>query len=66
MARLHPWARVANAYKWDTLLVGNGLSINVWSRFDYGELFDYAGGGGLTRSDLKLFPWDTELRARPR
>lgn len=28
--------------EWDNLLLGNGFSINVWSRFRYGNLFEVA------------------------
>lgn len=37
------------------LLCGNGLSINVWSRFDYASLFDHALDANLSEVDLALF-----------
>lgn len=37
------------------LLLGNGLSINVWQRFDYGSLFEHACLGGLGARDQALF-----------
>ncbi len=40
---------------WETLLLGNGLSINVWPRFRYPSLFDHAKRGGLTPEDRALF-----------
>ncbi|HTZ87462.1 MAG TPA: DUF4917 family protein [Solirubrobacteraceae bacterium] len=43
------------------LLLGNGLSINVWPQFDYGSLFDHAQQGGLTSVDLTLFDGDTNF-----
>jgi hypothetical protein len=50
------WSEIATAYKWDTLLLGNGLSINVWEPFGYGKLFDHACGGAiLTAEDRNLF-----------
>lgn len=50
------WADVEPREEWGILLLGNGLSINVWPRFAYRSLFDYARtGGGLTASDLALF-----------
>lgn len=52
---LSSWDSVSDAYEWDTLLVGNGLSVNVWPAFEYPTLFDHARGGGLTREDLALF-----------
>jgi hypothetical protein len=49
------WQDVAEEFRWDTLLIGNGLSINIWPHFEYRALFDHAGTGGLSRSDLALF-----------
>jgi hypothetical protein len=52
---LRPWAEVADLHEWAVLLLGNGLSINVWSRFDYGSLFDKAQDKLLTDEDRELF-----------
>src|SRR4051794_15070011 len=52
---LEDWEDIADEHDWDTLLLGNGLSINVWPEFAYGALFDHALGGGLTEDDLALF-----------
>jgi hypothetical protein len=53
---LRDWNEIADEYEWDTLLLGNGLSINVWEPFKYRELFDHAGRGSvLTPEDLRLF-----------
>lgn len=49
------WEEIADRYEWDTLLSGNGLSINVWPPFRYRALFDHARDGGLTAQDLELF-----------
>jgi hypothetical protein len=49
------WDDVKDRHPWQVLLLGNGLSINVWPAFGYGQLFDHVRGGGLTRSDLALF-----------
>ncbi|MEZ5077719.1 MAG: DUF4917 family protein [Solirubrobacterales bacterium] len=49
------WREIADAYPWDTLLLGNGLSINVWEPFGYGKLYDRAKIGGLSSQDRKLF-----------
>lgn len=50
---------VAEDDDWSALLLGNGLSRNVWSDFGYPSLFDKAqmhgGRGNLTGLDLKLF-----------
>jgi hypothetical protein len=40
-ARLRPWSELGDA-GWPSLLVGNGLSINVWSGFSYDRLYDEA------------------------
>ena len=53
---LHDWSEVETEYKWDTLLLGNGLSINVWQPFEYGELYGHAREGTvLTAADRSLF-----------
>jgi hypothetical protein len=52
---LEPWPAVAPDHPDAALLLGNGLSINVWPHFGYGRLFDYARQGGLTPVDLSLF-----------
>ena len=41
-ARLKDWADLEDSYPWDTLVVGNGLSINVWADFAYAGLFEHA------------------------
>ncbi len=53
------WQEVeASSHEWDTLLLGNGLSINVWKPFAYDELFEYAedGGRGSQRSNWQSSP----------
>lgn len=37
------------------MLLGNGLSINLWPAFAYGSLYDHAQNAGLTTGDLLLF-----------
>ncbi len=50
------WEEVAAAAEWQGLLLGNGLSVNVWPNFVYDSLFDHAqDGGGLTVEDRALF-----------
>jgi uncharacterized protein DUF4917 len=49
------WREIAAVYKWDTLLLGNGMSINIWEPFRYRKLYDRARFGGLTAQDRKLF-----------
>jgi len=45
------WEEIADE-GWVTLLVGNGLSINISSRFEYGSLYEEAEKAGLHG-----FPW---------
>jgi hypothetical protein len=52
---LPPWHEVARRHEWSALLLGNGLSINVWPAFAYGSLFDHADGSALTDRDRELF-----------
>lgn len=53
---LQSWAEVRERFDaGSALLCGNGLSINVWSRFAYSSLFDHATGDGLSADDLELF-----------
>lgn len=40
--RLLKWADLADGSGWDTLVVGNGLSINIWNDFAYSRLFERA------------------------
>jgi hypothetical protein len=53
------WDQVADLCKckWETLLVGNGLSINVWDDFNYAKLYDHAKSQRdlLTSEDRRLF-----------
>jgi hypothetical protein len=49
------WEEADSFADWSGLLLGNGLSINVWPRFAYGSLFDYAQDAGLSTTDLALF-----------
>lgn len=53
---LPPWSEVQERYDWDALLVGNGLSQNVWECFAYDSLFEEAQHArALTGYDLRLF-----------
>lgn len=53
---LQSWTEVRERFDdGSALICGNGLSINVWSRFAYASLFDHATGDGLSRNDLDLF-----------
>jgi len=52
---LADWREIATHYRWDTLLLGNGMSINIWEPFGYRNLYDRAKLGGLTEQDRRLF-----------
>lgn len=52
---LFDWRDIATSHKWDTLLLGNGMSINIWEPFGYRKLYDRAKLGGLSAQDRKLF-----------
>jgi len=53
---LRDWSEIADEYEWDTLLLGNGLSINVWEPFGYRELYGHARRGSILKpADLALF-----------
>jgi hypothetical protein len=49
------WRDIAEGYEWDTLLLGNGMSINIWEPFKYRALYDHAKSGELSTADRKLF-----------
>jgi Domain of unknown function (DUF4917) len=49
------WSEVRGRHRWQTLLLGNGLSINVWPRFAYRNLFEHAERTGLSKTDRALF-----------
>ena len=56
---LPDWQEVEEKADWRALLLGNGLSINVWPKFEYGSLFEQAKLGdkhcNLDPHDLALF-----------
>jgi uncharacterized protein DUF4917 len=52
---LLPWSEVSGRHPWAALLLGNGLSINLWPEFAYASLFDQARHGRLTPADRALF-----------
>src|SRR3954451_21814907 len=52
---LFDWRDLAASYEWDTLLLGNGMSINIWEPFKYGKLYDRAKSDALSPRDRKLF-----------
>lgn len=56
MADLYDWSDLEKRERWGTLLLGNGMSINVSSRFDYSSLYDEAKGRNLlASSDEAMF-----------
>lgn len=52
---LDPWPDLAPRFSGAALLIGNGLSINVWPPFAYSSLFEHALTGGLSTEDRALF-----------
>lgn len=55
---LMSWQDIEEEYDWSALLLGNGLSINVWNRFGYSSLYREAQClelGSLTDADRALF-----------
>lgn len=52
---LFDWQDLAGKHRWDTLLLGNGMSINIWEPFGYRKLYDHAKSAGLSAEDRKLF-----------
>lgn len=53
---LEHWDELVDAEDWQVLLLGNGLSINVWPPFGYRSLTERAAkSGGLTKKDRELF-----------
>lgn len=53
--RLLDWSEIADSYAWDTLLLGNGMSINIWEPFGYRNLYDHAKLAELSSAERKLF-----------
>jgi len=41
-ANLRDWSELKECEDWDTLVIGNGASINVWPYFDYKSLYEAA------------------------
>ena len=52
---LHAWNEIADRHQWQTLLLGNGLSINIWPPFAYRRLYERAEHDALTDEDRALF-----------
>jgi hypothetical protein len=52
---LYSWSDIEDAEGWEVLLLGNGLSMNVWKPFGYRALFDHAAKAKLTDEDRALF-----------
>ena len=52
---LFDWSDIVTSHEWDTLLLGNGMSINIWEPFAYRKLYDRAKFGDLSAQDRKLF-----------
>lgn len=52
---LEDWADLEDDFSEAALLLGNGLSINVWRNFSYRALYDFAQDGALTEEEVLLF-----------
>src|SRR5947209_7483897 len=56
VGKLLDWAEVEAAEDWDALVLGNGMSINIWGDFNYGSLYEQADKSGfLSETDRRLF-----------
>lgn len=53
--RLAPWAEVKALAAWDALLLGNGMSINVWPGFEYESLYKEADLSDSDRETFRVF-----------
>ncbi len=63
--RLQTWDKISNG-DWSTLLLGNGLSINIWSHFAYSRLSEQADLNHSTRqlfADFGTTNFETVLEA---
>ena len=58
---LHDWREIDDAEPWQGLLLGNGLSINVWEPFGYQTLMEQAAKAQLTNADRALFDGTTNF-----
>jgi hypothetical protein len=64
--RLYEWPDLQELCEWDTLIVGNGLSINIWRDFAYPRLFARAhlnSSAARLFSDFKTENFETVLEA---
>jgi hypothetical protein len=52
---LHAWSEISDRHEWQSLLLGNGLSINIWPGFAYRRLYEHAERGSLSDEDRVLF-----------
>lgn len=52
---LRSWEQLKEEHHWQVLLLGNGLSVNVWSGFGYDRLLDHAAQSELTDVDKAMF-----------
>jgi hypothetical protein len=53
---LADWSTVKAMHDWAVILLGNGASCAIWSRFGYGSLYRVAQrNGGLPPEDVNLF-----------
>jgi hypothetical protein len=55
------WREIQDAEPWQILLVGNGLSTNVWKPFGYESLLEQGARAELTDADRALFAGTTNF-----
>ena len=64
--QLKKWADLKDDFQWDTLVVGNGFSINIWRDFAYSRLFEQATLDSAAHrlfSDFETENFETVLEA---
>lgn len=58
---LYDWNDLVDEEEWEVLLLGNGLSVNVWEGFGYRRLLDQAARAQLTDTDKAIFSGRTNF-----
>src|SRR5689334_12689476 len=58
--QLYSWSHLNNEdFQWQSILIGNGASVNVWDTFSYRSIYTYATTRActnrMTPADIKLF-----------
>lgn len=53
MTEIRDWKQIESRYRGGSLILGNGASINVCSKFNYGSLFEQAEAKGFITDEIK-------------